>query len=114
MKADKKGNFLDYVPQPARCIRVNRGEDGLNFLEICHDGWADRIIRKFCRKPPVTQIRLEKFGSLIWQLMDGKRSIYEIALVVREVFQEEAEPLFDRLVLYFRILRQKGYITFTS
>ena len=108
---EKKVNFLNYIPRPAGCIRVAAGEDGFNHLEILHEGWADRAAQKLLKKPVVTHVALERFGSFIWQQIDGKHSIYEIALMVKETFGEEAEPLYERLTAYFCMLKQKGYIT---
>lgn len=110
----KNQNFLDYIPRPVKCIRVVAGEDGLNHLEILHEGWADKLAQRFFKKPEVTKIKLEKIGSFIWNCIDGKRSIYEISWLVKEEFGEEAEPLYDRLVPYFRMLRDKGYVTWVK
>ena len=50
-------------------------------------------------------------GSFIWSLIDGKRTIYDIALLVKEKYGDKAEPLYNRLVQYMRNLEDYGFIT---
>ena len=50
-------------------------------------------------------------GSFIWPLIDGKRTIYDIALLVKEKYGDKAEPLYNRLVQYMRNLEDYGFIT---
>ena len=40
-------------------------------------------------------------------------TIYDIALLVKEEFGEDAEPLYDRLLAYFRTLQGHGFVTLT-
>ncbi len=49
-------------------------------------------------------------GSFIWKQIDGKKTIYEIALLVKDRYQEEAEPLYDRLIQYINILKNNKFI----
>ena len=49
-------------------------------------------------------------GNFIWPLMDGERTVYDIAMLVREEFGERAEPLFQRLVQYVKNLESYGFV----
>ena len=51
-------------------------------------------------------------GSFIWQQIDGEKSILQIGELVQEAFGEKAEPLYERLAQYMKILYGKGFITF--
>ena len=57
-------------------------------------------------------ITLEELGSFIWQQIDGEKSILQIGELVQEAFGEKAEPLYERLAQYMKILYGKGFITF--
>lgn len=108
--ADKK-NFLDFVPVAAREITVVKGgDDDLNHLEVAHKSWADWLAQKLWHRPAVTTVTLEPMGSFIWEQIDGKRSIYEIAGMVSERFGEAAEPLYGRIAAYFKTLERCGYV----
>lgn len=79
---------------------------------IENKGIYNRIAQKLLKKPRVSRITLEKFGSFIWQQIDGMHSVYEISGLVSEKFGEEAEPLMERLVKYLRILQNNRFILF--
>ena len=45
------------------------------------------------------------------EVLSGK-NIYEIGQKVKEHFGKEAEPLYERLTTFFRILAENKYITY--
>lgn len=49
-------------------------------------------------------------GNFVWPLIDGTRTVYEIAQLVKEEFGEKAEPLYERLVQYIQNLENYGFI----
>ena len=46
----------------------------------------------------------------MWPLIDGKKSVAEIAKDVDEHFGEEAHPLYERLVHFFKVLDSYKFI----
>ena len=48
----------------------------------------------------------------VWKEIDGEQNIYEIGQKVKEHFGKEAEPLYERLTTFFRILAENKYITY--
>lgn len=108
----QKKNYLDFVPKknPAFCWELD--DDGMVVILIENRGIYNRIAQKLLKKPRVSRITLEKFGSFIWRQIDGTRSVYEISGLVSEEFGEEAEPLIERLVKYLRILQNNRFILF--
>ena len=66
-------------------------------LEVENSG----IMNKNCaqnlfNKPRFTKVDLDANGSFIWPLIDGKRTVADIAVLVKEQFGEAAEPLYPR------------------
>ena len=103
--AKKTGqNFLDFVPAHMPGIDWTADGSGKVTIHVPHTGFYDRIAQRFFRRPPVTHIDLDGEGSFVWRQIDGKRTVGRIAELVREEFGEKAEPLYDRLVHYMRIL----------
>lgn len=64
--------------------------------------WMERVTQVLLKKPKVTRIELEEYGTFIWPLIDGKRSIYDIAQLVKEEFGEKSEPVYERVAKYFK------------
>ena len=52
--------------------------------------------------------------SYVWQEMDGQKTVYELACMERERFGDRAEPAFERLSSYLKILRECGYICYVN
>ena len=61
-------------------------------------------------RPELSYVRLDEMGSFVWGLMDGQRTVYDIAVKVSGQYGEDAEPLYDRLVQYMVMLSENGII----
>lgn len=103
-------NYLDRVPSRPKTIEWKTDSDGMVTLEIPNTGWANRLAQKLFKRPKISYIHLDKMGSFIWPLMDGKTSIFEIGKLVDEHFGEEAHPLYERLAKYFQIMDSYHFV----
>ena len=72
------------------------------------------IAQKIFKKPRISHIALDKYGSFVWQQMDGKRNVYDISKLVSERFGKDAEPVVERLVKYIQILYQNKFIGYVK
>lgn len=109
--AKKKANYLDYVPVISD-KNTWSVEEGTVTVHMVHRGFYAAIAQKIFKRPRVSHIALDKMGSFIFPLIDGKRTVGDIALLVRDEFGDEAEPLYDRLVQYMKILHNNGFIRY--
>ena len=113
MVKKKQENYLDYVPviSPKNTWSV---EDGKVTIHMVHRGFYAAIAQKFFHRPRVSHIDLDAHGSFIFQQIDGKRTVNDLALLMKRQFGKDAEPLYDRLVKYMQILRNNGFIYFAG
>ena len=105
-----KENFLDYVFKVSDDLTWTLSESGEVIVEMENKGFTNRIAQRFFKKPAVSKITLEGMGSFIFTIIDGKRSVYDLGLLVHEKFGEEAEPHYERLSVYMKQLEQVGFI----
>ena len=84
-------------------------EAGIVTLEIENKGVANRIAQKLLKKPKITYIHLDENGSFVWPLIDGKRTVADIAQLVDAHFGDAAKPLYERLVKFFQILESYNF-----
>ena len=103
-------NYLDKVPLPADGINWSKDDKGIVTLEIENKGWANRLAQKLFKRPKISYIHLDENGSFIWPLLDGKKDITALGVLVKEHFGEKAEPLYERLARYFQILDSYHFI----
>ena len=107
-------NYLDKVPVHNPAIGWKTDEAGTVTLEIENKGLANRIAQKVLKKPKITYIHLDENGSFVWPLIDGKKSISDLAADVDAHFGEEAHPLYERLAQFFRVLDSYKFISWVE
>jgi hypothetical protein len=56
------------------------------------------------------RLRLDEVGSLAWTLLDGRRTVGEVAGVLREHFGDRVEPAEERLGILVRSLHRGGLV----
>ena len=107
-------NYLEKIPSRSSMLNWSTDEDGIVTLEIENKGWANRIAQKLFKRPKISYIHLDKLGSFVWPLIDGKTNITELGNLVDEKFGEEAHPLYERLARYFQILDSYHFINWVK
>ena len=110
-KKQSDKNYLDYIPVPNPELPWKADEKGMVTVMVTHKGFYARIAQTFFKKPRVSQIHLDTFGSFIWQQIDGEQDIYAIGEKVKAAFGKKAEPLYPRLIQFFEVLKQNKYVT---
>ena len=104
MRVNKDFNYLDYVPRKIENIEYSVNESGNGVLRIENTGFYNVLARKLFKRPKYSNIELEEYGTFIWEFIDGKNTIYDISLKVKNNFGEKAEPLYERICKYFSIM----------
>ena len=110
----KKKNYLDFVPVCAPGYSWKLNEKKLVEIEVQNKGFYNWLAQKLFKRPKVSYISLDEYGSFVWRQMDGQRTIYDISFLVKECYGEEAEPLLPRLTKFFQILYQNHYIGYST
>ena len=112
--AKKGNNYLHYIPAISGKNTWDAAEDGLVTIHMVHRGFYAWVAQRFFHRPRVSHIALDAMGSFIFRHIDGQRTVGQLAELVREEFGQEAEPLYDRLVQYMRILQNNGFIYYAG
>jgi hypothetical protein len=112
--AKREKNYLEFVPSRNAAYRWAEKETGLVTVTVPHTGLYNRMAQKFFHTPPYSDIDLDEFGSFVWKQIDGERSVYEIAALVKAAFGDRAEPLYPRLVEFFKILKNNRFVSFAK
>lgn len=105
-------NYLEYIPVKSTQLSWHSDDKGIVTLDIENTGVFNRIAQNIFGKPKVTHIHLDKLGSFIWPLIDGKKNILELGEEVDARFSDDAAPLYERMAKYFQILESYHFITF--
>lgn len=105
----KTKNFLDFIP----CINDKNTwseENGIVTIHMTNTGFYHFIAQKIFKTPKVSHIDLDEYGSFVWKNIDGKNTVYDIGVLVKEKYKDKAEPLYERLVHFFKILKNNKFV----
>lgn len=111
---NKKENYLEKKPIKKQGICWHKDESDEIVIEIENKGIFNRIAQKIMKKPKITYIHFDEMGNFIWPIIDGEKTIIEIGENVHEKFADKAEPLYERLAQYFKMLENYGFIEFKN
>ena len=112
MAKKSQENYFDKVPSRPEKFRWHTDKDNLVVVEVDNKGFFNRLLQVIAKKPKVSYIHLDELGSFVWQSMDGKNDITKIGVLVEEHFGEKAHPVYERLVKYFVMLQNAGFVEF--
>lgn len=111
MKKEKQQqNYLDLIPERKPELVWNTDDKGIIVLEVENTGIFNHIAQKLFKKPEYTKVHMEKYGSFLWPLIDGKRTVTELAGLLKAQFGNEVEPLYPRIVKYMQIMESYHFI----
>lgn len=104
-------NYLDYIPIPAKDLKYEIVDGKVTIFQE-NTGLFNFVAQKIWKKPRVSQIHLDEMGNFIWPHINGENNIMDIATLIKEEFGEKAEPLYNRVVQYFKTLVSYGFVEY--
>lgn len=108
----KDHNYLEKVLVRNPEFSWKEDGQGIVTVDMVHKGIFDKLAQKLWVTPKVSHVKLDRFGSFVWKQMDGNRNIIDIGVLVREEFADQAEPLYERLAEFVKMLRDNRFVTF--
>ena len=112
-KETVSANYLEYIPVPVQSLKYETVDGKVTIFQE-NKGLFNFIAQKVWKKPRISQIHLDEMGNFIWPLMDGNRDIMAIAALIKEEFGDKAEPLYNRVVQYFKTLVSYGFVEYVN
>lgn len=102
-------NLFDLVPVISEHITTEK-EGELSVMAFPR--FRSKFMQKYFvlkRKSAIIRIRLEEHGTAVWDLIDGRRTVRDIADSLAEHFQHE--PNYEyRITAYLEQLHKQGFI----
>ncbi len=113
-KRNKDENYLERIPKKSEKLRFTTDENGIVTLEIENKGFFNTVAQKLFKKPKVSYVHLDEFGSFVWSLADGQNDIIKIGELVEEKFGDAVKPVYERLSKFVSILESYGFVEFVK
>jgi hypothetical protein len=109
-KIKEQINMLELTP--VQLLTSEYREDGQ--IDVLVPRFKNSFLQKMLPKnrSPYIKANLDEIGTAVWELIDGKRTVNEIAAILEEKFQEAISPVHQRLAAFMRNLNANKFITF--
>ena len=108
----KEKNYLDYIPVRNSEYKWQVIEDNIVEIHVVNKGIFNKMAQIILKKPKISKIKLDTYGSIVWQAIDDNKDIGQIAEDVRENFNDNEEIFYDRLIKFFYILKENKFIIY--
>ena len=106
-------NLFDLIPE--RKNDFEKTEDGI--IWIIQPKFTSKFMRKYIvphLKRPFFKVKLDEFGSSVWEYIDGQRTIAQIGQKLHTDFGEKVEPVYDRLAIFFQSLQRLRFVQYKN
>ncbi len=106
-------NLLDLIPEQK--IQFEESSDGL--VTLLKPKFKNKLLVKYLLpriKKPNFKIKLDQFGSFVWKQCDGKNTVEQISNLLKQKFQDEIDPVYDRLAMFIQSLARYRFIEYKN
>ena len=103
-------NYMDIVFSKNAEIQWRVKEDGFVEVDMVNKGFFNSIAQKFFHRPRVSHIALDKYGSTLWQSLDGTATVNDLLAKMNEAFPAESDKMLNRLVQFLTTLERWEFI----
>ena len=105
-----KSNFLERIPCKNSAYSYTADNNGIVTIEIENRGVFNRFAQLILKKPKTSYIHLDEFGSFVWEQCNGENNIIDIGKEVQQKFGDSANPLYERLSKFIKMLADYGFL----
>ena len=113
-KRKVSANYFESVPVRNENRPWRLKDDGMVEIDMENKGFYNSIAQKLFKKPRISHIALDKYGSVVWQSIDGNNNVMDIVRIMESSFPKEKDRMLDRVVTYMATLQANGFISIKS
>lgn len=103
-------NYMDKVPFKASERPWQENENGIVEITVTHTGFYARLAQKYFKKPQISYISLDNYGTVVWKNINGKNTIYDIVKLMEKAFPNEKYRMLERIVTYMAALETNKFV----
>ncbi|MCX8009628.1 MAG: PqqD family protein [Ignavibacteria bacterium] len=106
-------NYLDLTP----FHNFNFEYDENNLVTVLVPRFTDKILSRILLprlKSPYIKMKLDELGTETWNLIDGKRTVKQIADLLTSKFGDRVQPVYERLTTFLTQMYKQEFISFNE
>ena len=110
-KKSKKNekNYLDFIPVKNPDIEYETDENGIVTVFIEWKGFYHKIAQKIFRRPRVSDIKMDNYGSFVWNAIDDEKDVHQLSKEMESEFPKMEKSL-SRLIKFLEIMKDNNLI----
>lgn len=103
-------NYMDFiiVKNPETEFEVDDKKQVTVMIEW--KGFYHKIAQRFFKRPKVSEIKLDTYGSFIWLAINDQKTVHQLSLELQTQFPKMEKPL-ARMIQFLEILKDHHLIT---
>jgi len=110
-----RAQALDMVPVRNRSVEETPVEDGLIRLSypLAVKPWFGKLaesVGMWDKRPMIKQLELDEMGTFVWKLIDGDRSVRQIARAFADRYQTQPREAELSVTAFIKTIGQRGLI----
>lgn len=102
-------NYMDFIVVKNPEIEYEVNAKGQVTVLIEWKGFYHRIAQRFFKRPKVSDIKLDTYGSFIWQDINDKKTVHQISKDLQTKFPKMEKPV-SRLIKFLEIMKDHHLI----
>ena len=104
-KIETNDDVLNIIYEINKDLEYEISSEGIVSIIKRQDHKIQRVLRKLKAKiPKYSRIEFDEKSSFVFQEIDGQKNIREIGELVDKKFSEQAQPLYENLLLFLNHL----------
>jgi len=103
-------NYMDIVFVRSEECPWRLREDGFVEVDMENRGFFNAVAQKFFKRPRVSHISLDKYGTVLWLALDGKATVNDVLSKMKNAFPEEGDKMLNRVVQFLATLEMHEFI----
>jgi hypothetical protein len=109
----KNANYLDITPIRKYRHEVNSDGNVVILLPRFRGAFSRRFLQPRLKNPFI-KIELDKIGSVVWLLTNGKTNVKNICIEAENQLGKTIHPVYERVTKFYSQLYLKKLITFNE
>ncbi len=106
-------NLLDLIPKKI----LPDTQNGNGRITVLKPKFKSKFMTTYLvpkLKSPFYKVKLDEFGSYVWNVIDGKLTVEEIGKKLQENYSEKIEPVYERLSVFIQSLKRYQFIEYVN
>ena len=103
-------NYMDIVFVRSEGFPWRQKDDGFVEIDMENRGFFNAVAQKFFKRPRISHISLDKYGTTLWLALDGKATVNDVLSKMKNAFPEEGEKMLNRVVHFLNTLEIHKFI----